>query len=264
MWKGKYIMEANLSGSLTIASLFPKIHIIATDISSNMSDFADLEFESTQTLLFQPKYQTYTPDKFKKAMDKHGFIISQGQANTQTGSTIPLQVFSKDNITIFQFLDPKVPGVIPQVWVQVLNNFSLKDAYKQVMDLLSEIGLTESRISRAEVSILVYVPVDSGPMKYLTSLVREDAFSELNDKLKTFAPKVTSIRLGNQFPMGQLNQDGFEITVEPSANNPDNEFYINVHFITRSINNLKTFIDTYQNHLIGDLINILTGGGKNV
>ncbi|MHB1439942.1 MAG: hypothetical protein ACYCSO_07045 [Cuniculiplasma sp.] len=219
------------------------------------------KYKATLTLAFQPKYPTYTPETFKRTMDKKGFLLSQGQARTPMGQSIPLEAFSKGDIIVIQLQNPAVQGAVPQVVFQILNNFSLKIAYDEtVKELLSELKLVDSAVAGIDIRILVYVPALQDSLKSLSSILKSGMLSKLNKKFLKKNLSVTSLRLGSAFPMGQ---EGLEIIIEPSASNPNAEFFINLHMNTSSLETFMEFINIYEKDLIINMIGTLLGDDIN-
>lgn len=226
--------------------------------SYEMSDLARVKNKATLTLRFQPKYPTYSPETFKKTMDRNGFLLSPGQAKNQAGSQIPLEVFSKDDLVVFQLPNPNNPGAQPEIWVQVLNNFSLEMAYNKIVkELLSEIKIGEKELSWIDVSIVIYVPTDHDPLRSLSSLLKSKTSREIGKGLVKLPMSITSIKIGSKFPM---MQDGLELVVEPSATRPTEEFYINLHLNTSSVKAFESFTEDYEKGLIDNFIAMFTGG----
>ena len=219
------------------------------------------KYKATLTLAFQPKYPTYTPETFNKTMDKKGFLLSQGQAKTPMGQAIPLEAFSKGDIIVILLPNPVVPGAVPQIVFQILNNFSLRTAYDEtVKELLSELKLADSAVAGIDIRILVYVPALQDSLKSLSSILKNGILSNVSKKFSKRSLTVTSLRLGTAFPMVQ---EGLEIIIEPSATNPNAEFFINLHMNTSSLETFEEFINIYEKDLIINMIGILFGDDVN-
>ena len=217
------------------------------------------KYKTTLTLAFQPKYPTYSPEAFKRTLDKKGFLLSPAQGKTPMGQSIPLEAFSKGDIIVIQLPNTVNPAALPQIAFQLLNNFSLKTAYDEtVKELLNDMKLVDGAIAGIDIRILVYVPTGLDSKDSLSAILKKGLLTKVSREFDK-PLKVTSIRLGSAFPMVQ---DGLEVIIEPSVTNPGTEFFINLHMNTSSMEIFEKFVEAYEKDLIANMINILAGDGN--
>jgi len=200
-------------------------------------------------LVFRTQFLTFTAELFNKALKEKNYLEVRGQLpNPQNPQAppIPIQTFSKGNITVF--LPLTQAGSPNAVVFEILNNINLEPMYKEeVKAILVALNIFPDIVSDATFNCTTRTKAKTKPLDRLTSMIDQTFLERLSE---SFAKKlrVCSIRLATTLPLER--EGGFQVVVEPLATNPEKEYYLNIAYRTTKMDEFDKFISEFGSDMI--------------
>ena len=165
------------------------------------------------TLLFQSKYQTFTPAQFVKTFQEQGFTATKGNANISSNPlapAIPTNIFSKGNLVVL--FNPSENLIM----FQIINTLDFNQLYEEeIQKILVSLNFDPTAIGMLGIDAVTQVHDVKPPIDSLSKLTNKnfiDGFNEMGigEKLQ-----ITSLRLSSI----ASDTNSISITLEPLQSN---------------------------------------------
>jgi len=222
-----------------------KSHIEPVEMSS-------LAIGSQVQLVFRTQFLTFTADQFSKALKGTGYLEMRSQIANPQGTQAPpilMQSFSKGDVTVF--LPPVQPPNLPIIIFQILNTVNLESKYEEVKKIRLALNIYPEIISNASFKCTTRRKAKTSPLVSLTSMVDTKYIENISKNLNTEL-KVASLRFVTSYPLKQ--EGGCQVIIEPLATSAENEYYLEISYITTKMNQFDEFIDEFGSDMIQRII----------
>jgi len=215
-----------------------------TTYSDTMANFA---IGTQVELVFRSQFVTFTADQFNNALKDKSYLFAPGQISDPTNpqKRFPIQTFSKGDMTVF--LAPDNP---PPIVFRIINTLNLESKYKEVKEVLNSLNMYSNIISEATFMCTTKALASSEPQERLTKMVDTAFVKKISENFGA-EMRVFSIKLGSTFP---ITQEGCQLIIEPLMTNPENEYFLNITYRTRSISDFDKFVSEFGTDLIQRII----------
>lgn len=215
-------------------------------------EMSSLAIGSQVQLVFRTQFLTFTADQFSKALKGNGYLEMRGQIANPQGPQAPpilIQSFSKGDVNVL--LPPVQPPNLPIIVFQILNTVNLEPKYKEVKKILLALNIYPEIISDASFKCTTRRKAKASPLGSLTSMVDKTYIDNISKNFNTKL-KVSSLRFVNSFPLKKGG--GCQVIIEPLATNAENEYYLEISYITTKMNQFDKFIGEFGSDLTQRII----------
>lgn len=199
-------------------------------------------------LTFQSNYRTFSPAQFVATFNGKGFtethVTAQISVNPDA-QPVPTIMYSKGSLIVF--LNDSENTVL----FHILNTLNAGNHMSEVMDILGSLNFKPPSIANMMVRITANVTTDQSPISALTGLVDRklvDRVQRAHGGSGDIA--VSSIRLS----LLQSRDETLTVTVEPFGNDPENAYYVDVMYATKTVEKFNTFMEKVGEELFRDLV----------
>jgi len=200
------------------------------------------------TLLFQSKYQTFTPAQFVKTFQEQGFVATKGNANISSNPlapAVPTNIFSKDNLIVL--FNPSENLII----FQIINTVDFNDIYeKEIQKILISLNFDPSSVGMLGLDAVTQVHDVKSPIDSLTSLTNKKFIDGLNQIEIGEKMKVTSLR----FTSRDSDKESIGVTLEPLQTDPTGSYHMIMVYRTKENDKFNEFIKLFGTNMVEKII----------
>ncbi|MCW3984881.1 MAG: hypothetical protein NWE91_00470 [Candidatus Bathyarchaeota archaeon] len=214
-------------------------------------EMSSLAIGSQVQLIFRTQFLTFTADQFSKALKGNGYLVMQSQMANPQGTQAPpifIQSFSKGDVTVL--LPPVQPPNLPIIVFQILNTVNLEPKYEEVKKILIALNIYPEIISDASFKCTTRRKAKTTPLSSLTSMVDTEYIKNISKNFTTEL-KVASLKFVTSFP---LKPGGCQVIIEPLITSAENEYYVEISFMTTKIKQFDKFIGEFGSDMIQRII----------
>ena len=200
------------------------------------------------TLLFQSKYQTFTPEQFITTFQKLGFVQTKGSANISANpaaQAVPTTMFSKQNLIVLY--NPNENLII----FQIINTLDFNPLYEdKILKILASLNFNPTSVSLMGIDATTQVHDVKYPIATLSSLTKPEFIADLNTLSGDGDMVVSGIKLGT---VGS-EKESLSINLEPLQTDPSGSYFIAIAYRTKESDKFNEFVKDFGAKMIEDII----------
>ncbi len=202
------------------------------------------------TLLFQTKYQTFTPAQFVKTFQELGFIQTKGLANISSNPVAPAiqtNIFSKDNLVVL--LNPSENLIM----FQIINTLDFNSIFDGVIQkILVALNFNPSSVNMLGLDCIAQVHEVKPPRNSLTSLVNSNFIKGLESSVIDSKFEITSLRITT---LGDgVSDESMSVTLEPLYSDSTGSYHIVVIYRSKQNDKFDEFVKNFGSKMLEKIV----------
>ncbi len=206
---------------------------------------------SLVTLLFQTKYQTFTPAQFIKTFQELGFIQTKGLVNVSANPAAPAvqtNIFSKDNLVVL--LNPNENLIM----FQIINTLDFNSIFDDVIQkILVALNFNPSSVNMLGLDCIAQVHDVKPPRDSLTSLVNPNFINGLQSSVIDSKFEITSLRMTT---LGDgVSDESMSVTLEPLQSDSTGSYHLVVIYRSKQNDKFDKFVRTFGSDMLKSIVN---------